>query len=663
MLPLLGLGCAICGREEAWVEVSPGADGGYQAEFCGHFQLAVSGDDLFRARILLLFLRLLEVPGQQRGSRRTRDGRTPFLRQAQIAPWFGLTRPYVSRLERDWQRADWANLLSQRLPEEVLTADLTDRIVTVCATFPHWTRAQVYQHLREEGRAVSQRQVRQAMGRSGWTQLRRTLQQRCDWSPVSLSPSEQWLVQELLQQIQNLLVCLEQGQPLPEEERLALRDLQTLAQELGVEEKAPLKTYPWLLRVQRVVLGQWEDVIDETICCPDCGSTQIGRKSRQGRMKKFYNEAGELQEVEVFRYYCRNQGCPRKTFTHFPPGLVPYSRHRLEVHLLALQAYEWGYSTYRRVGQTLQVSEMTVYRWVSAWGQQLLPVAAIFGLVRSSGVVGVDEKHVLVPKNDKPAGKNRRWMYVYLAVDAHTLDLLHIALYPHNTKQSAQAFLLALRTKGYHPRVVVTDLRRDYGSVISQVFPQSRHHECIFHAEQELGRYLRETWGRDYAEKHPEVETLRQAVVAIFRARSKRTARKRYQALLDQQEELLQAEAQLQWGFDFLAQHWPTLLNAVESTVIPRTNNAVEMVIRRFDQHYQNFCGFESLQSAQVYLGVFEKIYRFTPFSDDAQPAIRGKSPLQLAGYDVSQMPMPWLCRGYSLEWPVTMEAADVPSS
>jgi hypothetical protein len=28
--------------------------------------------------------------------------------------------------------------------------------------------------------------------------------------------------------------------------------------------------------------------------------------------------------------------------------------------------------------------------------------------------------------NDKPAGKLRKWMSVYVAVDAHTLDLLHI---------------------------------------------------------------------------------------------------------------------------------------------------------------------------------------------------------------------------------------------
>jgi hypothetical protein len=95
----------------------------------------------------------------------------------------------------------------------------------------------------------------------------------------------------------------------------------------------------------------------------------------------------------------------------------------------------------------------------------------------------------------------------------------------------------------------------------------------------------------------------------------------------------------------------------------------VELVIRRFDQHYQpvladrpgSFCGFESIQTAQLFLGVFEKIYRLTPFSDDAQPRIRGKCPLVLAGYDVSQLPVATLWNGLSIEWPVEIPQNDVP--
>jgi len=503
--------------------------------------------------------------------------------------------------------------------------------------------------------------VRQAMAQSGWTTLRQELQRRYHWTPEAFHLREKWLVQELLHLVQHLQECLETGQLLPVEEQMALADLQTLLQEVRVVPSPPLKAMPWLLRVEQVLFGAWQVVEEDTIRCPACSSTHIVRKSREPRLKKFYDAEGHLQQVPVYRYYCRNQACAQGSFTHFPPGLVPHSRHRLEVHTLAGQAYAWGRSSYRRVGQALQVSEMTVYRWVSAWGQQLLPVAALFGVVRSSGVVGVDEKYVLVPKNDKSEGKMKRWMYVYLAVDVHTYDLLHIAIYPHNTSESAQAFLWALRAKGYHPHVVVTDLRRDFGPLIAQVFPQAQHHQCLFHAEQEISHYLWETLGRNYGEQHPEAAQLREAIVQIFQAQTKRTAQKRYQALRSWQEDYVQREPALQWVFDFLERHWPYLVNSIECQWIPATNNAVEMVIRRFDQHYQNFCGFESISTAKVYLGVFEKIYRFTPFSDDARPGIRGKCPLQLAGYDLSRMPMTWLCRGYSLQWPVTFETRDVP--
>jgi len=656
-----GMGCLVCGREGCWVDVTGQEDGSYQATLCGHFTLRVAGDDPLRARLLMLFLRLLEEPGHRRSSRRTRDGRTPFVRQQQIAGWFEVPQPDVSRVEGYWARGAWPELLSQCTPE-ILTLEVVRRVVTVCATFPHWSQEQVYRYVQKQGLLVSQRQVRQAIEQSGWSILRQELARRYHWTAEHFHLEQEWLMAELLRHLQLLQECLESGQVPVQEEQMALNDLRTVLHEAGIDAPPPLKALPWLLRVQQVVWGDWQEQVD-SIRCPACGSTHIARKSRQGRQKKYYDAQGQLQEVTVYRYYCRNPACAQGSFTHLPAGLVPYSRHRLEVHLLAWQAYAWGYSTYRRVGQTLQVSEMTVYRWVSAWGTALLPVAALFGVVRSSGVVGVDEKYVLVPKNDKPATDRKRWMYVYLAVDVYTYDLLHIALYPYNTRHSAHAFLLAVRGKGYHPRVVVTDLRRDYATVIAQVFPQAQHHECLFHAEQEMGRYLCKTLGRDYAQQQPEAEQVRAAVVDIFRARTKRTAQKRYQALLQQQAAYVERAPALQWVFEFLEQHWPTLVNAIESDLIPITNNAVEMVIRRFDQHYQNFCGFESLQSAQLYLGVFEKVYRFTPFSDDAQPGIRGRSPLQLAGYDLSRIPMTWLCRGFSLDWPLTVQSIGVPNS
>jgi len=253
-------------------------------------------------------------------------------------------------------------------------------------------------------------------------------------------------------------------------------------------------------------------------------------------------------------------------------------------------------------------------------------------------------------------------MYVYFAVDCYTYDLLHIEIYPYNTKESAHAFLLALRAKGYHPRVIVTDLRTDYRDIIAQVFPQAIHHECIFHALQELHQRFREVYGTDYRETYPEVAALTKQIDAIFDARTKRTAQRRYESVLARRKALVAQNPDAAGIFDFLERHWPSLVNAIESRIVPTTNNATEEVIRIFTQHYKTFCGFESIQSARLYLGVFEKVYRFTPFSDDAQQRIRGKCPLELAGYDVQKLPITQLFRGLALQWPSAAFQEFVPN-
>ncbi len=648
---------------EPWVQVLRQADGSYRAELCGHFTLTVAGDHPFRQRLLVLFLSLLDVPGLTRGSRRTRDGRTPFVCQTQLADWFEIPQPNISRWERYWQAGAWADLLSLH-SAEVLTAELGERIIAVCATFPTWGVERVYQHLRQQGWAVTLLQVQQAVAQSGWRHLQQTLHERYSLSENAVRLRESWLVAQLLAQIQTLLGRLEAGQAGPVEERQRLDDVMTLAQAAGASVPPPGKALPWLLRVEQVLFGDWQPLTDGHVRCPYCGSDQVGRKSAQPRWKQYYDEAGQLQQVAVYRYYCHNPQCAKGSFTNLPPGLAPYSRYRSELHLLAVQMYAWGYSTYRRTGTALGVASLTARRWVSAWGYALLPVAAVFGVVRSSGVVGVDETYVLVPKNDKAAGEMRRWMYVYLAVDVWTYDLLHIAIYPSNTDASAEAFLLALRAKGYHPQVIVTDLRQDYGPVIARVFPQAVHHLCIFHALQDLQKHFKAVYGPDYAAKRPETEQLKRQIYAIFDAETLTLATERYIAVRTLRQDYVQTQPDAVQIFDFLERHWPKLANSIGSPIIPATNNTVELVIRRFDQHYQNFCGFESITAAQTYLAVFEKLYRFTPFSQDAQPRIRGKSPLQLAGYDVASLPMTALCAGLSIMWPMqTGEADHVPKS
>jgi len=231
-------------------------------------------------------------------------------------------------------------------------------------------------------------------------------------------------------------------------------------------------------------------------------------------------------------------------------------------------------------------------------------------------------------------------------------------IYPHKGKDEAHAFLQALKAKGYTPQIIVTDMNQDYSDPIRAVFPKAVHHVCVFHALQWAQRLVKEVYGNDYAKTHPEAVALKQKIYRIFEAKSKKTVHKRYGEVMALQEEHVAQMPEAQRIFDFLERHFPKLVNAVENPLAPLTNNTVELVIRRFGQHYQNMSGFDSIETARKYLHLFELSYRFTPFAKDNRPVkgreldIRGKCPLELAGYDISQIPIARILRGQLLGWP-----------
>ena len=257
----LSLGCVVCGRSEPWVQVERQADGSYYGELCGHFRLRVRGDEPFRMRLLILFLRLLEVEGPERVIGRTRDDRAPFVRQTQIAEWFEVPQPNVSRWERYWLAGNWPDLLSLK-SAEVLTNEVRAKIIQVCAAFPWWGSQQVHTHLRQQGQAITYPQVRQVFEESGWGQLRQELQRRYQVKADSFRPRDGWLVEQLLGQVETLLARLEAGEGLTPQEQVSLTELQTLVAEAGVTAPTPVKALPWLLRVEQLLFGQWQPVTD-----------------------------------------------------------------------------------------------------------------------------------------------------------------------------------------------------------------------------------------------------------------------------------------------------------------------------------------------------------------------------------------------------------------
>jgi transposase-like protein len=648
---LLVSGCVRV-ADGAWARGEMEEDGTWRLEMEGHFIFTWKPRNFFEERILLVFFR------QFRTLQST--PKRPFLRQEWLAEWFGVYQELISRWQR-YVREGGLEKLKGEYDDGLLTPEMGQTILDIWVPNFWLSARRVRERLLAEGhiarvKDISLWSIYQVARETGFAEVRRLLRQIFEFTADGPQWRDKVLLERLFELNEVLMARLEAGEGLTPQLML---EVETLKEAVGAPITPLKKTLPWAYRLQQALFGQWEEIEDGPVRCPHCGSSLVARKENTPRCKKYrHPETRQWRETEGYRCYCLNPACVYQTFTNYPDGVRLYSSWTVDTVIWAVMVYLHLRTTYRRAADVVGVSHVTLWRWAMAVGEQALPIATLFGVVRSSGVVGIDEKWVLVPKNDKHEGERKRWMYVYLAVDVFTYDLLHMDLYPYNGKAEARAFLQALKAKGYSPQVIITDMNQDYSEPIRAVFPAATHHECVFHALQWAHRLVKEVYGNDYAETHPEAVVLKKQIYKVFDAKTRKTVHKRYRQVMTLREQYVAQMSEAQRIFDFLERHYPKLVNAVENPLIPLTNNTVELVIRRFDQHYQNMCGFDSIQTARKYLHLFELTYRFTPFAKDNRPVkgreldIRGKCPLELAGYDISQIPIARILRGQLLGWP-----------
>ena len=294
----LGVGGLALGPQ---VEVTQDEEGMCTVRLQGEFELQIDGTVRFYKRMLIIFLRQLEAPGETRGSRRTRDGRTPFVRQQYLEQALHVPQPHISLWMRYWQNQDWRRLLSRT--SDVLTLELQQRIINTWVQFPWWGAQQVRTHLKAQGVEIPLNQVQQAARESGWSLLREALRRVYVISKESFRPRDEWLVRQLLARLQKLVERLERLDGLTPEERIPVADLQALSAEVGLGPALARTPLPWMLRLEQVLFGQWAPVSDDTVRCLYCGTTDVSRKSRTPRTKRYVDAQGNEQTVEVYRYY------------------------------------------------------------------------------------------------------------------------------------------------------------------------------------------------------------------------------------------------------------------------------------------------------------------------------------------------------------------------
>jgi transposase-like protein len=638
VFPLLMGGWVLRPDEATELSVTSRAENHYTVILRGAFTLVWEPRDSFERWMLILFLR------QFHGVDDTR----PLLSRAQVGAAFDLLPNQVWRWEREVHQHGW-HILSDRFRRDLHSAlpqpDWSRTILKVWVP-AFWLSAwDVRERMIQLGviadrDALTLESLHALAQHTGFAQVRDRLLERFDLQGGYLIAKEHWWLEKLLTLNERLLTRLERGERLTPQELIAIEPLRLNPSAKARDSVPP----PLAAALKQTLFEPAPETPAAPICCTYCGSDDVAPKSKQPRLKTVLDEFGEKHLVAVLRHYCRNLACRYQTFTHLPSGLVPHSPYPVQVRLLAVEVYAVLLSTHRRTARMLEVKASTVYRWVASLSPAALCLAAYLGVVRTSGVIGIDDKWIKVcsPSAVRPHGHRPRavWRYAYFAVDVYSADLLALELYPEHNDAAVRQFLLELKAKGLQPRVVVSDLDPAYGRMLPLVFPQAVHHECIFHAVQNALNQMTTVYGRHYLEKVPETAPLHEAVTQLFKAQTQKTVRERFAALMESRASSVTRTPEIACVFDSLEKHFPKLVNAIESPLIPRTNNTTELVIRRFDQHYQSMCGLDSFESAQVYLRLFELVYRLTPFMDDNPGDKRGRCPLEVAGYDLTALPI-----------------------
>lgn len=640
LFPLFLGVCYTSSDDGTEIQVTTSGENHYQITLRGAFTFAWQPRDSFELRMLTLFLRRL----------RPVDVSRPCLTQPQVAEAFATNQTAVSRWESQVRQHGW-HYLSDRfrhqLHSQLPDAELSRRILQFWVP-AFWLSAWDLRECLIARGVIADRDALDVASlhilarRTGFAQVRKLLLERFDLQEGQLIAKEHWWLTELLALNERLLSQLEQGQPLTPQEIL---DISSLRLPLPQTQNGAVSASPFTAALQSALFRPPDPSVDTSVRCTYCGSDHVAPKSKTPRFKSVVDPfSGRKHCLPVLRYYCHNLSCAFQSFTHLPPGLLPHSPYPLHTRLLALNVYHNLLSTYRRSARLLGVTAPTLYRWLVSLSHSAVALTAFLGVIRTSGVVGIDDKWVKVcsPSALPAHGRRRRatWRYAYFAVDVYSYDLLALELYPQHNDQAVRLFLLELKAKGLRPRVIVTDLDPAYGRILPHIFPRAVHHECIFHAIQNAQRQLTQVYGRLYYEKVPAAADLHDCIVQLFRPRTKKTVRRRFAHFLALRPSYVDQTPQVACVFDSLQRHFPKLINAIENPLIPHTNNAVELVIRRFDQHYQSMCGFDSFDSARLHLRLFELVYRFTPFADDNRGPLRGLSPLQIAGYPLDSFPL-----------------------
>ena len=278
----------------------------------------------------------------------------------------------------------------------------------------------------------------------------------------------------------------------------------------------------------------------------------------------------------------------------------------------------------RRLG--VGVGRTTLNRWVDRLGGLAKTPLEVSSELRPAwgGILGVDGKVIW-------AG-GRQWALL-VGVDHPTQDLVHAVLVPWETPEAFVKLVSeAVRDGSYPLRGIVSDLRIGFWRAWEDNFARVPLQACRVHFDRRLESDIPKN------KRSP-----RAPIAAEFKARLRAIL---YAPTEEEAASLLHSLKRDRERYRGLGRSNP--LRSIERFFalytafhrhpeLPADNNVTENVIKQLGKKLRLMEGFANVDSAERFLRLLIGCYRFKRFTDSAN-GHNGKSPLELAGVDLSRM-------------------------
>ena len=306
----------------------------------------------------------------------------------------------------------------------------------------------------------------------------------------------------------------------------------------------------------------------------------------------------------------------------------------------------------RRFGMTKVTVMNVVHRVVALVAGSVVVAAAL--TPKWSGVLAIDGKYVRVydrlagafspPKSARPGdGEHERPMPRHRAVwicgiDCGTGDLPHYQMAEEETKVDLVLYFRGLKAVGYPLRALVSDGNPDIVAAARKVFGDSFvHQRCTKHFADGMVRLVRQEEAPEKTEESMKLVRLVQSIVTapdIAAAARRKTVLPHMPQETDVQRQIMRA---------YLANEEALVAHLLHPEHrIPSTTNEIENLFRQLNLRLKSLGQFRRWQNAEKYLNAWALLRRLTKYTDcrGERKLRNGKSPLELAGVDVSHVDM-----------------------